>query len=78
MLSLDQRVAEAMGNPMLQEELLREYKPFILKCASDCCKRYVTDSDDEWSIALGAFHEALQKYSPKDGAFLAFGKLVIR
>ncbi|MEG1879460.1 MAG: RNA polymerase subunit sigma, partial [Pseudoflavonifractor sp.] len=78
MLNLDQRVAGAATDPREQEELLREYKPFILKCASDCCKRYVTDSDDEWSIALGAFHEAMLKYSQKEGSFLAFSKLVIR
>ncbi|MEG1773263.1 MAG: RNA polymerase subunit sigma, partial [Oscillospiraceae bacterium] len=78
MLELDARAAGIAGDPDDREELIRQYKPFILKCASDCAKRYITDSDGEWSIALQAFSEALDKYRQEEGPFLSFAKLVIR
>ncbi|MEG2138203.1 MAG: RNA polymerase subunit sigma, partial [Oscillospiraceae bacterium] len=43
-----------------------------------CAKHYITDSDDEWSVALSAFGEALMGYSDGEGSFLGFAKLVIR
>ncbi|MEG2420674.1 MAG: RNA polymerase subunit sigma [Oscillospiraceae bacterium] len=78
MPTLDQRVTAAKGNDREQETLMTEFKPFILKCASDCAKHYITDSDDEWSVALSAFGEALMGYSDGEGSFLGFAKLVIR
>ncbi|MEG1988230.1 MAG: sigma factor [Oscillibacter sp.] len=78
MFGLDARAAGLAGDPVGQEALIRKYKPFILKCASDCSKRYITDSDDEWSIALQAFVEAMEQYKKEEGAFLSFAKLVIR
>ncbi|MEG0770218.1 MAG: RNA polymerase subunit sigma [Ruthenibacterium sp.] len=74
---MDERVVGALDDPYAQEEIIREYKPLILKCASDCCKRYITDTDDEWSVALGAFLEALKSYCQSKGTFLTFAKLVM-
>ena len=53
-------------------------KGFILRCASKGCKRFITDSDDEYEIALLAFWEAVRKYDEKAGNFTAFAALVIR
>ncbi len=40
--------------------------------------RYVcTDNDEEFSIALIAFNEAIEKYNEDRGNFWAFAKLVI-
>ncbi|MEG1878664.1 MAG: sigma factor [Pseudoflavonifractor sp.] len=78
MFQLDAEAMRAAEDPDCRENLMRQYKPFILKCASDCAKRYVTDSDDEWSIALSGFSEAIDRYSSQEGGFLAFAKLVIR
>ncbi|MEG1782722.1 MAG: RNA polymerase sigma-I factor [Oscillospiraceae bacterium] len=78
MIDLDLRVGTVADNPTEREKIIREYKPFILKCASDSAKRYITDSDDEWSIALQAFSEAIDKYKSDEGHFLSFAKLVIR
>jgi RNA polymerase sigma factor len=61
-----------------KERLLHEYKPFILRTASVVLKRYVTDSDDAWSIALIAFSEALDQYDREKGNFEAYARLVIR
>ncbi|MEG2212986.1 MAG: sigma factor [Clostridiales bacterium] len=78
MLELDARAAGIADNPDDREALIRQYKPFILKCASTCTNRYITDADDEWSIALQAFSEALDNYRTTEGHFLSFAKLVIR
>ena len=60
------------------EELVRSRKPWILKTASDASGHYVTDSDDEWSVALMAFNEAVQKYDEKKGSFLSLASVVIK
>ena len=39
---------------------------------------YISKSDDEWSIALAAFTEAVRNYSSEKGSFLNFAELVIR
>ncbi len=60
------------------EELIEQNKSRILRCASQTVGRYVTESDDEWSIALLAFHEAVQSYTPEKGSFHALAALIIR
>lgn len=63
---------ETMNTLILQNEY------FILKCASSAVRNYVSKSDDEWSVALGAFTEAVENYSMDKGSFLNFSELVIR
>lgn len=58
--------------------LISQYENFILKCASAAARSYISKSDDEWSVALAAFTEAIKKYSPDKGSFLNFAELVIR
>jgi len=58
--------------------LISQYENFILKCASAAARSYISKSDDEWSIALAAFTEAVRSYSPNKGSFLNFAELVIR
>ncbi len=55
-----------------------ENRHFILKCACLTCKRIVSESDDEWSIALIAFYEAVRNYSAEKGRFHSFAKMVIK
>lgn len=55
----------------------RDNRRFILKCACVTCRRLITESDDEWSIALVAFYEAVKKYDESKGRFVAFAKMVI-
>lgn len=55
------------GNKDLQNELIQQYKPFIAKTVSSVCKRYIDEKDDEFSIGLIAFNEAIEKYSPEKG-----------
>lgn len=58
--------------------LISQYESFILKCASAAARSYISKSDDEWSIALAAFIEAVKNYSPNKGSFPNFAELVIR
>jgi RNA polymerase sigma factor len=59
--------------------LLRAYSPFLKKAAYLACNRYIDEHDDEYSIALGGFHEAVMKYDrSRDASFMTFAHLVIR
>lgn len=60
------------------EDLIHQNTRFILSCASKATGRYITRSDDEWSVSLIAFHEAVRSYAPEKGDFLSFAALVIR
>lgn len=67
------------GDTILQNELIDSYKPFIAKTVSSVCKRYIHESDDEFSIGLIAFNEAIQKYSPEKGSSLiSFSEVLIK
>ncbi|HHW18540.1 MAG TPA: RNA polymerase sigma-I factor [Firmicutes bacterium] len=78
--TLESRVARARdGDRTAREELIRDYAPFILKTASSLVKRYVAfGKDDEASIAMSAFNEAIDAYASKRPGFLAFAATVIR
>ena len=60
------------------DELIRRYIPFIRAESSKFLGRFCTDSDDEYSIAMIAFHEAIESYSRERGAFLKYAGLLIR
>ena len=78
--SIEERVARARnGDSKAREELLRDYTPFILKTASRAVKRYlVVGKDEEVSVSLQAFDEAVSAYSSPRPGFLAFAATVIR
>jgi RNA polymerase sigma factor len=79
-LSIQQTLQQAKsGNGLVREEFIKNHKPFILKVSSNLCKRYLTwGHDDELSIALVAFNEAIDKYEPGEGAsFYGFAKTVM-
>jgi RNA polymerase sigma factor len=67
------------GDAGLREDLIESYKPFIAKTVSAVCKRYIHESDDEFSIGLIAFNEAIQKYSSEKGnSLLSFAEVMIK
>ncbi|WP_342048700.1 RNA polymerase sigma-I factor [Bacillus sp. OTU530] len=62
-----------------KEAFLAQYQPFVRKVVSNVCKRYITEQDDEYSIGLFAFHQAIEKYSYEKGkSFFAFAELLIK
>lgn len=78
--SLEETVEKIhQGDSDLREELIESYKPFIAKTVSSVCKRYIHESDDEFSIGLIAFNEAIQKYSSDKGSsLLSFAEVLIK
>lgn len=78
MRELDSSALEAKSNPSALETLVKQQEHYILKCASKTCRRYITKNDDEWSIALMAFTQAIQSYDLIKGSFLSFAELVIK
>lgn len=67
------------GDEIIREEFIKNHKPFIVKTTSNICKRYLAwGNDDELSIALVAFNEAIDNYKINEGtSFYSFAKTVI-
>ena len=68
----------AARDSRLREVLINDNEQTILKTASSVSHRYVTKSDDEWSVALGAFSKAIDVYKTEKGDFLPFAKMIIK
>jgi RNA polymerase sigma factor len=67
------------GNLDLQNDIIDSYKPFIAKTVSAVCKRYIHETDDEFSIGLISFNEAIEKFSPERGSsLLSFAEVLIK
>jgi RNA polymerase sigma factor len=67
------------GDESLLNEIIASYKPFIAKTVSSVCKRYIRETDDEFSIGLIAFNEAIEKYLPERGkSLLSFAEVLIK
>lgn len=68
------------GDEELRGLFIAAYRPYIAKVTSRFCKRYIDpERDDEFSIALLAFNEAIDQYAPGAGrSFLGFAETVIR
>ncbi|WP_248929965.1 RNA polymerase sigma factor SigI [Paenibacillus hamazuiensis] len=68
------------GDTRLRNQFITDYQPFVAKVTSRFCKRYIDPArDDEFSVALGAFNEAINQFSPQAGrSFLGFSEQVIR
>lgn len=78
--SIDELVIRAQqGDGYVLDDLLLAYQPFIAKSISEVCKRYIDPKrDDEYSIGLAAFNEAIMSYVPERGTFFSFAKLVVK
>jgi len=77
-IQINQQALLAARDEFRREELIREQEQTILRTASRACSRYVTKSDDEWSIALGSFSRAIDLYAEKKGDFLPFAQMLIK
>lgn len=71
-------VYAAKENNDAADALIRQYIPYIRAEASKFMGRICTENDDECSIAMIAFHEAILGYSRERGAFLKYAALLIR
>ena len=69
---------EAKTDERKFDALVESHRSWILRCASKAAKRYITDSDDEWSVALMAFHEAVQRFDGEKGTLKSLASVVIQ
>lgn len=76
---LDQRVRAIQTNHNRNDldELIKEWEFFILKTAVGVKKGIVQKQDEEWSIALDAFLEAVRRYDWERGGFLSYAQRLI-
>lgn len=72
------RVDLAKKNGRAADELISDYMPFIKAETAKFINRPPDQSDDELSIAMFAFYEAIRSYSKLRGSFLRFAALQIR
>lgn len=66
------------GDQQAREELIKDYTPFILSVASKLSGRFIRLEDEEASIAMIAFNEAIDGYRKERGGFIAFAEIVIK
>ncbi len=76
--SIVKQVQAAAADPDKADALIRQYMPFIRSEAAKAMGRPCTDQDDEYSIAMMAFYEAIGGYAPERGAFLPYAAMLIR
>ncbi|MCR3922326.1 MAG: RNA polymerase subunit sigma [Firmicutes bacterium] len=77
MRDIDQMVVNLGDNSQKLDEFIDQHEFFIIKCASKTAKHYIQKDDDEWSVALAAFSEAIKKYDYGRGSFISFAELMI-
>ncbi len=67
------------GDIDARNQLIETYTPFVLKVASHKAGRYLNPNmDEEVSVALMAFNEAIDAYNGDRGSFVAFSQTVIQ
>ncbi len=80
MNTLDEKVVELRSNKDEKgiSDLIEQYKPYIIRIVSNTKRSYVEiDNDEELSIGLMAFYEAIERYEPDKGKFLSYAAIVI-
>jgi len=77
--TLNERVERIRFLKEEKSDFIQEYKPFIASTVEKCVGRYVIyGQDDELSIGLMAFEEAINHYDVSKGNFLSFAQNVIK
>ena len=71
-------VQRAQADPDAADRLIRDYIPFIRSEATKFMGRLCTEQDDEYSIAMMAFYEAILGFRQERGAFLSYAGMLIR
>ena len=73
-----EEAVRAQSDPEFMNRFIEKNRRFVMFCAFRTLKRFVSESDDEYSVALIAFHEAVQSYDREKGNFKQFAGLIIR
>jgi RNA polymerase sigma factor len=75
--NIGEEALEAVKSEEGRNAFIIQNEKFILGCASRFTKRFITKSDDEWSIALIAFSNAMDTYEGDKGSFQSYARLLI-
>lgn len=77
--SIDSLIDKAKKDFLVREKIFHEYRPEIKSIASGICKRPLSwDNDDELSISLIAFNEAIDTYDESKGmSFISYARMLI-
>lgn len=76
--NIDEKAILAAEDDNIFSEFVYEQKRFITNCSYHTTHKYITESDDEWSIALIAFSQAVKTYDQKKGSFLPYAEMIIK
>ena len=76
--NLSKKAIAARDNDKVFEELVGENTNSLLALSYQVTHNYITTSDDEWSVVLEAYHEAVRSYNETKGSFGPFSALVVR
>lgn len=75
--SLETKVIKAQSDADLLEKLIAAHQGFIRKCMIEQQKASGAQVDDEMTVAMLAFVEAVTQYDVTRGKFLSFARLII-
>ncbi len=75
---IDERAILAAHDDVLFSQFAKEQTHFIINCAYRATHRFISQSDDEWSISLIAFSNAVKSYDQEKGGFLPYAELLIK
>ncbi len=73
----EEEIIKIQSDSSLRDSFIQKYTNFILSSARKTAGKYVDKSDDEFSVALAAFNEAITRYEAEKGDFFAFAARVI-
>ena len=73
-----EEAVRAQNDPEFMNRFIERNRRFVMFCAFRTLKHFISESDDEWSVALIAFHEAVLAYGREKGNFKQFAALIIR
>jgi RNA polymerase sigma factor len=77
-ITLEDRVIEAKRDKEQRNSLISQFKPFIASVIQKRIGRYLEyGRDDQLSVGLVAFNEAITTFDKKKGKFLSFARIVI-
>jgi len=77
-ISLEERVIKSKNSNDELNTLISDFKPFIASVVRKKVGKYLEyGADDELSVGLSAFMEAVNSFDIKKGTFLSFSRLVI-
>jgi RNA polymerase sigma factor len=77
--AVNARIESIRDNTNEINRFVEEYKPFIASCAEKVAGRYMSyGTDDELSIAMLAFVEAINSFDQTRGNFFSFSRNVIK